>query len=173
MEDVLDIVKNIQNIYDTPNYFEVLKDFERCLDELDLYVYKNWEDGELAMGPKIGRHWVECTFIWPRKDMPDPMGGKRLLDYDCEVQYKKTTMTVARKIKKPDDVRPGTKKGKLDSKPIWAVTIKMPKKLMADLFSAYAEENYIETGLEPKQEEQPADAVAAPAVDPAAEAGAV
>ena len=101
------------------------------------------------------------------------MGGKRLLDYDCEVQYKKTTMTVARKIKKPDDVRPGTKKGKLDSKPIWAVTIKMPKKLMADLFSAYAEENYIETGLEPKQEEQPADAVAAPAVDPAAAGGAV
>ena len=173
MEDVLDIVTNIQNIYDNPNYFEVLKDFERCLDELDLYVYKNWEDGELAMGPKIGRHWVECTFIWPRKDMPDPMGGKRLLDYDCEVQYKKTTMTVARKIKKPDDVRPGTKKGKLDSKPIWAVTIKTPKKLMADLFSAYAEENYIETGLEPKQEEQPADTVAAPAVDPAAAGGAV
>ena len=26
----------------------VLKDFERVLDELDLYVYKNWEDGELA-----------------------------------------------------------------------------------------------------------------------------
>ena len=160
MEDVLDIVKNIQNIYDTPNYFEVLKDFERVLDDLDLYVYANWEDGELASGPKIGRHWVECTFVWPRDKMPDPMGGKRLLDYDCEVKYKKTALTVARKIKKPDDVRPGTKKGKLDRKPIWAVEIRMPKKLMADLFSAYAEENYIDPAQEPVPEEQPAEAAA-------------
>ena len=60
MEDIYDIVKNIEGIYDSNTSFQVLKDFERVLDELDLYVYDNWENGELAAGPKIDRHWVTC-----------------------------------------------------------------------------------------------------------------
>ena len=42
----------------------MLKDYERVLDELGLYVYANWEDGELLAGPKIGRHFVECSVIY-------------------------------------------------------------------------------------------------------------
>ncbi len=45
--------------------------------------------------------------------MPDPEGGKRLLDYDCKVQYEKTSIIKPRQIKKPDDLRPGTKKENL------------------------------------------------------------
>ena len=74
MKDTLDLVKNIQNIYDSDVAFTVLKDFERVLDDLDIYVYANWEDGELMSGPKIGRHWVTCSFIWPKEKMPDPAG---------------------------------------------------------------------------------------------------
>ena len=85
--DTLDVIQNLQNIYENDKSFRVLKDFERVLDELGLYVYANWEDGELAEGPIITRHWVTCTFMWPNKNMPDPMGGKRLLDYDCEISY--------------------------------------------------------------------------------------
>ena len=66
MQDIYDIVKNIEGIYDSNTSFQVLKDFERVLDELDLYVYDNWENGELAEGPKIDRHWVTCSFMWPR-----------------------------------------------------------------------------------------------------------
>ena len=76
---------------------------------------------------------------WTRDKMPDPMGGKRLLDYDCKVFYKKDSITVPRKIRKPDDIRPGTKKGKLDRKPIWVVKIQMPKKLIVDMFSGQQE----------------------------------
>ena len=65
MKDTLDIVKNIQNIYDSDVAFTVLKDFERVLDDLDLYVYDNWMDGELMSGPKISRHWITCSFFWP------------------------------------------------------------------------------------------------------------
>ncbi len=148
MEDILDIIKNIEEIHDNNTSFQVLKDFERVLDELDLYVFKHWEEGELAAGPKIERHWVTCSFFWPRDRMPDPMGGKRLLDYDCTVKYKKTAILQPRKIRKPDDIRPGTKKGKLDSKPIWIVEIAMPKKLISDIYSGY-----IETAMpEPAQE---------------------
>ena len=50
MQDVLDIIKNVESIYDSNTSFNILKDFEKVLDELDLYVYKNWEDGELCEG---------------------------------------------------------------------------------------------------------------------------
>ena len=83
MRDVLDIITNIESIYESDTALSVLKDFERVLDELDLYVYANWEDGELVEGPKIERHWVKASFMWPKDKMPDPAGGKRLLDYDC------------------------------------------------------------------------------------------
>jgi len=147
MQDILDIINNIDNIYGSNTSFQVLKDFERVLDELDLYVYKNWEDGELAEGPKIERHWVTCSFMWPRDKMPDPKGGKRLLDYDCKVRYKKTSLMQPRKIRKPGDMRPGTKKGKLDRQPIWVVEIQMPKKLIMDIYSGYKE--MIDINVEP------------------------
>ena len=54
MKDVLEVIKNIQSIYESDVSFQVLKDFERVLDDLDLYVYENWMDGELVSGPKIG-----------------------------------------------------------------------------------------------------------------------
>ena len=41
------------------------------------------------------------------------------------------------KIKTPDDFRPGTKKGKLDRKPIWIVEIQMPKKVAFDMYKGY------------------------------------
>ena len=75
--------------------------------------------------------------MWPRDKMPDPMGGKRLLDYDCKVMYKKDHLIAPRKIIEPDDIRPGTKKGKLDKLPIWIVTILIPKSLMKTIYSGY------------------------------------
>ena len=135
MQDIYDIVKNIEGIYDSNTSFQVLKDFERVLDELDIYVYANWEDGELAEGPVIDRHWVTCSFMWDRNKMPDPMGGQRLLDYDCKVFMGKDYVIKPRKIRSQDDIRPGSKKGKLDREPIWVVKIQMPKKLIADIYS--------------------------------------
>ena len=44
MHDIYDVIKNISNIYDSNTAFEVLKDFERVLDQLDLYVYDNWKE---------------------------------------------------------------------------------------------------------------------------------
>jgi len=139
MEDIYDLVKNIESVYDSDTAFQVLKDFERVLDQVDLYVYSNWQDGELLDGPKIDRHWITCRFMWPRSKMPDPMGGKRLTEYDCKIGYKKDHIIRPRKIEDPDDYRPGTKKGKLDRHPVWVVEIQMPKKLIADIYTSYAD----------------------------------
>ena len=71
--DELDVIKNIESIYESENSFNVLKDFERVLDELDIYVYKNWEDGELGEGPTIDRHWVTAKFFWPEELSSHPV----------------------------------------------------------------------------------------------------
>ena len=156
MEDIYDLVKNIEGIYESNTAFTVLKDFERVLDELDIYVYDNWEDGELVAGPEIERHWVTCSFMWDHKSMPDPDGGKRLTDYDCKVSFEKTHFISPRKIKTPDDLRPMSKKGKLDRHPVWVVTIKMPKTLIADIYTGY--NDAIESMKEPTtQVQQPVD----------------
>lgn len=137
MLDILEVIKNIETIYSTNSSLNVLKDFERVLDEMDMYVYKNWEDGELAEGPIVDRHWITASFMWPKEKMPDPMGAKRLLDYGCKIKYKQSHLVEPRQIKTPEDLRPGTKKGKLDRKPVWLVEITMPRKLAADIFDGY------------------------------------
>ncbi|NBP02378.1 MAG: hypothetical protein EBU90_20125 [Proteobacteria bacterium] len=133
MKDVIDIIKNLQVISENTGAFNVVKDFERVIDELDVYVFENWEDGELVEGPYVNRHDVTCKFMWPLKLAPDPNGARRLSDYGCKVVYKKDSILLPRKIKDPGDFRPGTRKGKIDEHPVWIVTITMPKKLMQDV----------------------------------------
>ncbi len=137
MRDILDVIENIQTIYNSNSSLSTLKDIERVLDEMDMYVYKNWIDGELVEGPVVERHWVTASFMWPKSKMPDPMAAKRLLDYGCKVVYEETHLLSPRKVKDPDDFRPGTKKGKLDRKPVWVVKLTMPKKLVEDTTNGY------------------------------------
>ncbi len=137
MRDILEVIKNVESIYSSNSALSTLKDFERVLDEMNMYVYKNWRDGELASGPKVDRHWVSASFMWPRDKMPDPMAAKRLLDYGCKIKYEKSHLLEPRKIESPDDFRPGTRKGKLDQTPIWIVEIMMPKKLVEDTYNGY------------------------------------
>lgn len=134
MQDIIDVIKNLQTLSENNSAFKVLKDFERVLDELDIYVFKNWEEGELVSGPDVGRYTVTCKFMWDRLEMPDPEGAKRLYEHGCQVVYSKEEILMPRKIKDPDDYRPGTKKGKIDAHPVWVVTIEMPKKLMQDVY---------------------------------------
>ena len=137
MQDILDTIKAVQTLTVDNSAFKILKDFERVLDELDIYVYKNWEDGELVAGPNVSRYTVGCKFMWPRKSMPDPDGAKILSDYGCEVGYKKDYMLLPRKVRGPEDFRPGTKKGKIDAHPVWIVEISIPKKLMQNIYQGY------------------------------------
>lgn len=127
------VADNIKNLYLSEGSILTLIDFERVLDELDLYAFRNWQLGELVAGPEIGRYHVTCTFMWPQKLMPDPRGARRLLPFDCRVQYKKTTIEIPVKIENPDDYVPGTHKARLIKKPVWLVSIEMPKNLISDI----------------------------------------
>jgi hypothetical protein len=131
--DYWQVADNIKNIYMSEGSLLTLLDYERVLDELDLYAFANWEIGELVAGPAISKYRVSCTFLWPEKLMPDPRGARRLLPFDCDVKYKKTTMKVPVRIDDPSDYRPGTHKAKLIEKKVWLVEITMPKSLMSDI----------------------------------------
>lgn len=132
-QDYWNVAQNIRDIYMSEGILLNLLDFERVLDELDVYAYKNWALGELVDGPKIGKYKVSCIFMWPEKLMPDPRGGRRLLPFDCEVIFKKDRIKIPIKIENPDDFQPGTKKAKIIEKPVWLVEITMPKSLMSDI----------------------------------------
>jgi hypothetical protein len=135
--DIKDIIQNIEQIYGSNNSLNLLKDFERVIDELDVYVYENWIDGELVSGPHEKRYFVECTFMWPEDRMPEPQGGLRLTEYGCKVEVAQSKIGRVRKIKTPDDIRPGTRKGKIDQEDVWLFKISMPKKLMTDINRGY------------------------------------
>ena len=156
MARIKDVLQNIRQIYDSNNSLNLLKAFERVLDELDIYVFDNWIEGELLSGPYDTKYFVTCTFMWPYKQMPDPAGGKVLLDYDIKVEYAEDYIGKVRKIKTPDDFRPGTKKGKIDMFPVWLVKITMPKKLMDSIEQGSRESmlDINDTGIIPKSQIQ-------------------
>ena len=132
-EDYWQVAENTRDIYLSEGSLLTLLDFERVLDELDIYAFKNWEIGELVEGPDIGKYKVKCIFMWPAKLMPDPRGARRLLPFDCDIRYKKTTMKVPVKIEDPSDYRPGTHKAKIMEQKIWLVEISIPKALMSNI----------------------------------------
>jgi hypothetical protein len=128
-----DALQNVKDIYMSDSALATLLDFERVIDELDVYAFENWKLGELVEGPIYEKYFVTCTFMWPHKKMPNPRGGEQLLNYNCEVIYKKDELEYPVKPKNPDDFKPGTKMPKTTTVPIWLVTVTIPKKLMTDI----------------------------------------
>jgi hypothetical protein len=127
------IIDNIKGIFTSDASMATLLDFERVLDEADMYAYKHWDLGELVAGPEIKKYTVACTFMYPEKRMPDPRAGKRLIAVGCNIKFKKTTIKVAVKVDSPDDFRPGTHFPKSVERSVWLVRIEIPKELMSDI----------------------------------------
>ena len=130
---IRDVINNVKDIYMSDSSLTTLLDFERVLDSLDLYAYENWQLGELIQGPIIEKYFVSCKFMWPLKKMPDPSGGMRLTQYDCEVNFQKTGLKYPKQLKSYDDYEPGTKVAEMEVAKIWIVEIIMPKTLMNDI----------------------------------------
>ena len=131
--NIADIIANTKEIYMTDSSLESLMDFERVLDELDVYAFANWKLGELVAGPVYEKYFITCTFMWPHKKMPDPNGGERLLNYDCEVTYQRSILESSVEVKDQGDFEPGGKMPKMKKTSIWLVSITMPKELMRDI----------------------------------------
>ena len=131
--NIRDLLNNTKEIFMTDSAVSTLLDFERVLDELDLYAFEHWKQGELVEGPIYEKYFVKCTFMWPYKRMPNPKGATRLAEYDCDVSFKEDFFEHPVTVKTPNDFQPGTKVPKIVKSPVWLVTIVMPKKLMQDI----------------------------------------
>lgn len=127
------IIDTVKGIFTSNGSMAVLLDYERVLDEADLYAFKNWELGELVQGPVVKRYSVGCMFMWPFKLMPDPRGAKRLLNLGCKILWKKTKIRVPVEVQDYEDFQPGTRYPKMRAREIWLIYIEMPKELMDDI----------------------------------------
>ena len=127
------IVSTVKGIMTSDGSMSTLLDFERVLDEADLYAFQNWISGELVQGPDAGRYTVKCTFMWPYKLMPDPSGAKRLASIGCNIKFAKSKIKVPVEVQDYEDFVPGTRYPKMSEKPVWFVQIEIPKELMNEM----------------------------------------
>lgn len=131
--DFVSIIDTVKGIFTSDASLSTAMDFERVLDESDLYAFKNWELGELVDGPEVRRYSVICTFMYPYKLMPDPKGAKRLVGIGCNVKFKKTKIKVPVQVEDYSDFVPGTMYPKMKERQIWLIRIEMPKDLMKEI----------------------------------------
>ena len=124
------IIETLKGVFMSDGTIATLLDFERCLDEANLYAFKNWLYGELVQGPDVKRYTVSCIFMWPYKLMPDPTGIKRLLSIGCDVKVAKSKIDVPVEIHSKNDFVQGTRYPKMSKKNVWFVQIEIPKELM-------------------------------------------
>lgn len=137
--DFVSIVDTVKGIMTSDGSMSVLLDFERVLDQCDLYAYKNWISGELVQGPEVGRYDVSCTFMWPEKIMPDPRAIKRLKTVGCDVKWKETEIEVPVAVVNYDNFIPGTNYAKSSKRKVWLFKITMPKSLLDDIKEGYTD----------------------------------
>jgi len=123
----------VKRLSDSPDLVDVMINIEDYLDRSNIYVFKNWIDGELVEGPHIEPYWVKVVFKWDYHNMPDPEGGLRLLPHGTKIFYKKDKEMVPQPIKEPSDYEPGTHKPKIKPKKVWLVTLLIPRRFLEDI----------------------------------------
>jgi hypothetical protein len=131
--DFVSIVDTVKGIYLSDGSMSTLLDFERVLDEADVYAYQNWIVGELVQGPVVGRYSCKCIFMWPYKMMPNPKGALRLTNVGCNVTFGKGEIDVPVEVKDYEDFVPGGRYPKMKERKVWFVEIEIPFELMDDI----------------------------------------
>ena len=127
--DLDSIKKTLVSISKGNNILDTLLEFERTLDNAEIFAYKNWILGELVEGPIISRYWYKTVWMYPYAMMPDPDAGLRLTKLGAKVNFRKGVFKKPVKVHGPEDWQnPETKKAKMAEHEIWLVTIDMPLK---------------------------------------------
>lgn len=143
----VDEVRNkLSYLHSNINILDLLMEFERTLDNTNIYAYENWMEGEIIDGPMIDRYWVTVVFMYPAKMRPDPLGAKRLEKYGCKVVMEKDTFKAPTKIRGRSSYSDFTNRvAKVKTHNIWTVAITMPKRFLderiLDTIEHYADEN--------------------------------
>ncbi|RYF07964.1 MAG: hypothetical protein EOO77_25460 [Oxalobacteraceae bacterium] len=119
---------DIEKLEDSPHLLDLLIQMEDVLDSLDVYVFKNWIDGEIVEGPMVRRYWLDMTLKYDLKKMPDPRAGLRLLKHGVRVDFSKAHEEASGQTKDLDETEVDS-----EGKKIWLVRISIPRRLIAEL----------------------------------------
>jgi hypothetical protein len=131
--DYVSVISTVKGIFTSDGSMNTLLDYERVLDEADLYAFRNWDLGELVQGPNVRRYTVSCVFMWPYHLMPNPKGAVRLVNIGCKVKFAKGEIDVPIEVKDYEDYVPGTRYPKMKKRSVWFVYIEIPKALLDDI----------------------------------------
>jgi len=127
--DLDSIKQTLVGISKGDTILDTLLEFERTLDNAEIFAYKNWILGELVEGPDIGRYWYKTVWMYPYAMMPDPDAGLRLTKLGAKVNFRKGLFKRPVKVKGPEDwVDPQSKRAKMVDSDVWLVTIELPIK---------------------------------------------
>lgn len=119
---------DIEKLEDSPHLLDLLIQMEDVLDSLDVYVFKNWIDGEIVEGPKVRRYWLDMTIKYDHKKMPDPRAGLRLLKHGVRVDFSKAHEDTKGETKDLDEADVDS-----DGKKVWLIRISIPRRLISEL----------------------------------------
>ena len=128
----LDTIKStLVGISKGEGLLDMLIEFERTLDNVEIFAYRNWMLGEIVDGPHISRYWFKVTLMFPYKMMPDPNAGLRLTKLGVRMGFRKGTFHKPVKVHGPADwADPETKRAKMAEHKVWLVDIDMPLKFI-------------------------------------------
>jgi len=151
MIDYKEIIDNIKSIYDGNSSLDILLEFEKILDNMHIYAYKNWIEGEVVKGPEVNRYWVKVTLMYPYSMMPDPSAAKRIVEHGGVVKYAKKTYKMSVNVESPEDMemeaRTGKRKPKKENSDVWFVEILIPRHLIDDYSTEKLEINGVDLDM--------------------------
>lgn len=121
-----------KRLSDSDSLTDVLIQMEDFMDSLDLYVFKNWFEGEIVQGPDIRRYWVSMILKYPYEEMPDPAGAERLIKHGVKVVYRRSSQEEPVDVETPDDLL-SNNKPRMELKKIWLIEIQIPRRFIEEL----------------------------------------
>lgn len=145
-----EINNSVKDIYEKNSSLSLLLEFEEILDNLHIYAYENWFDGEVINGPVVSKYWVEVDLMYDYKRMPDPDAALRLQKYGCHVYFKKDSIEVNIEIESPDDLdmdSQGKRRPKTETLDVWVVKIVAPRHLLDEFNSNRVNINGIDINI--------------------------
>lgn len=113
---------DLEKIEDSDYLLDILIQMENVLDSLDVYVYRNWFEGQVIEGPIVRRHWLTFSLLYPHDKMPDPRAALRLLKHGIQVEFSQMKQVKAGDVTHPD-YEPSHASD-------WLVTITIPRRLL-------------------------------------------
>lgn len=128
----------IQKLFDEDGLQDILLGVEEYFDNMDLYVFDNWIEGEVVEGPNVSKYWVEVTLKYPMDKLPDPRGTYMFHNQGTKIQVRKDIEEVPLDYARgpedfqdaPDGNGMGGRKVKLEQVPVMLVKFTIPRRLV-------------------------------------------